>query len=94
MIPYLYPSTDIVRVHVRVLLKKHAGKKLIVLGDLNVAPKNADVLKATDPDIADISSCKPTERTAFAKNLHNAKLQDAYRHFHPEHSVDDWTWSR
>jgi exodeoxyribonuclease III len=72
-------------------LTKYASKKFVVLGDLNVAPTSANVQKSADQDIADISSCKPAERTAYTKNLHDTRPQDAYRCFHPEPSADDWT---
>jgi exonuclease III len=71
-----------------------SDKKVIVLGDLNVAPTDGDVLKLPDMDMADISSYKLSEYSAFSKNLRSDDLRDVYQFLHPNISDNDWTWSR
>ena len=65
-------------------------EKLVVLGDFNIAPADADV---HDPEKwGDAILCSPAERQAL-KNLLDLGLTDVFRNFeHPEKTFSWWDY--
>lgn len=64
------------------------GKKIVVVGDYNIAPKEIDVY---DPiSLSKESGFLPEERTWFASFLELGFI-DSFRHFHPAEK-DRYTW--
>jgi exodeoxyribonuclease-3 len=71
----------------KIELSNYPKEKLIVLGDLNIAPEEIDV---PDPvAMTDIVSFRPEEREAF-RNLLALGLQDVFRKFQKEAGQYSW----
>ena len=68
-------------------LSDYPSEKLIVLGDLNIAPEEIDV---PDPvAMKDMVSFRPEERAAF-QHLLALGLHDVFRKFNKEHGQYSW----
>ena len=68
-------------------LSNYPNEKLIVLGDLNIAPEEIDV---PDPSaMKDMVSFRPEERAAF-QHLLALGLHDVFRKFNKEHGQYSW----
>lgn len=65
-----------------------SGVPLVVAGDMNVAPEDADVY---DPAVfAEATHVTPAERSALQRLADAGGLRDAFRHLHPDEQQFTW----
>lgn len=77
------------RAHVR-RTRSLTGKPLVLVGDLNVAPRDIDVFDAARAH--NLSGCSPEEREAFDDLLETTGMVDAFRMIYPNESERYTFW--